>query len=77
MGQNVLPPLLLVEFLEVDHDGLLILYGGGKICRRSNITSLTQCPSAILDFYLLAELAVQDLVFPFDPKAELLLCNDD
>ena len=78
MGQNILPPLLLVDFFKMNPDGFLILcYDGDNMQGQSDINSLTQCPSAIFDFYFLTQLAVHDLIFPFNSNTELLLLDVD
>lgn len=78
VSEHVLPPLLLIQFLEMNMNGLLVLYGRQVGCDSHDIVKApTDSPSAVFKFNLLAKLAIEDLIFPFQTDAELLLCNHD
>lgn len=61
MGKDVLPPLVLVHFLEMDMNGLIVL----------------KRPSAVIQLDFFAKFTVENLLFPFETDTQFLLLNNN
>lgn len=78
MSEDVFPPLLLVQLLEVNKHYLLILWIQSMRLQLIQLRhTRTESPGAFIDLDVLAKLTGHDRVFALEADAELLLLDND
>ena len=74
MGEHVLPPLLLIEFLQMNENTLLVLCMIWSTLEKAHLCLLhTERPGTIIDLDLFAEFARHDRLPSLETDAQLLL----
>ena len=71
MLEHILPPLLLIDLFEMNVYCFLILFNLSVRLRvnRNVHNLLTHSPGTIIEFDLLAKLAIENLIFAFKANA--------